>query len=146
MRIAVLLAAAVLAAPAEKRHGIEPDLKTYPQASAREALTSVLKAVESKRIDYLMAHLADPQFVDQRLKENGNRFDELVKEASAKLVDDPGAVKQLRRFLSDGEWKIADTSAAVRLKDVSDRQVFLRKSGDRWFLENRRRPEPPAKK
>src|SRR5438552_17204398 len=50
------------------RYGIAPDLKTFPQATAKEALASVLKAVEAKRFDYLVAQLADPEFVDDRVK------------------------------------------------------------------------------
>ena len=44
------------------------DLKTYPQATAKEALASVLKAVEAKRIDYLVAQLADPAYIDDRVQ------------------------------------------------------------------------------
>ena len=128
--------------PPARRYGIEADLKTFPQATPKEALASVLKAIDAKRIDYLLAHLADPQFVDQRVKENGGRFDALVEETTGKLVDDPSAAKQLRRFLREGEWKIDADSASVQLKDVSDRAVYLRKVGERWFLKNQRKPEP----
>jgi hypothetical protein len=31
------------------------------------------------------------------------------------------------------------------LKDVKDRRVFMRKIGDRWYLENRMKPEAEAK-
>ncbi|HXG09111.1 MAG TPA: hypothetical protein VNK04_04920 [Gemmataceae bacterium] len=127
------------AKPAQ-RYGIAADLKTYPQSTPKETLASVLKAIDAKRIDYLLAHLADPQFVDRRVAENGGRFDILLQEAKAKLLDDPGTAKQLRRFLNEGEWTIDANAASVRLKDVSDHQVFLRQLGGRWFMENRRKP------
>src|SRR5262245_61113248 len=50
------------------RYGISLDVKTYPQATAKEALASVLKAIDARKIDYLVAQLADPSFVDDRVK------------------------------------------------------------------------------
>jgi hypothetical protein len=140
--LAFVVVTALTAAQPAARYGVEADLKTYPQGTPKETLASVLKAIDTKRIDYLLAHLADPQFVDRRVKENGGRFDVLLDETKAKLLDDPGAAKQLRKFLSDGEWKVEENNATVKLKDVPDRAVYLRKLGDRWFLENRRKPEP----
>jgi uroporphyrinogen-III synthase len=128
-----------------KRYGVEPSLDVYPQGSPRETLASVLKAIEEKRIDYLLAHLADPQFVDKRVQTLGGKFEELVQETRVHLLDDPGAVKELRRFLHEGEWETAESTASARLKDVKDRRVFLRKIGPRWFLENRKKPDGEGK-
>lgn len=128
-----------------KRHGIEADRKTYPQDSPKEALASVLKAIDAKRIDYLLAHLADPKFVDGRVEAYGGKFEELLKETKAKLLDDPGAAKLLRQFLEKGEWKIEDDTASVRLKDVADRWGWFRKMDGRWFFENRKKPEGEGK-
>jgi hypothetical protein len=137
----ILLGSSLPAADARvQRYGIDADFKTYPQASGKEALASILKAVEDKRIDYLLAHLADPQWVDDRVKKNGGKFDDLVKECRETKLD-PAAVKQLRRFLADGDWKVEEKTAEARLKDVSDRSVRFFKIGDRWFLENAYRPE-----
>jgi hypothetical protein len=121
------------------RFGIAPDLKAYPQATAKETLTSVLKAIDAGRFDYLVAQLADPAWVDDRVARlHGGRFAEQVEDTRARL--DPGTVKLLRRFLQDGEWTAAKDHESVRLKDVSDRGVFLCKKGDRWFLEHRSKP------
>jgi hypothetical protein len=126
-----------------KRYGIEANLRDYPQETPKETLASVLRAIEKGRINYLLAHLADPAFVDQRVKQvYGGDFDELVRETSNKLTGNPDAVKELDRFLKEGEWEAAETTAAVKLKDVKDRQVFFRKIGQRWYLENRQKPEP----
>jgi hypothetical protein len=140
----VLLApAAAFAADAPaKRFGVEADTKSFPQGTPKEALTAVLKAIELKRADYIVAHLADPQFVDRRVKETS--YDEILAEVKAKLVDDPGAAKQLRRFLKDGEWAVEETTATVSLKEGSDRTVTFRKADGRWFLEQPYRK--PAKK
>jgi hypothetical protein len=123
-----------------QRYGITADYKTYPQATAKEALASILKAVEDKRIDYVLAHLADPQWVDERVKKNGDKFEDLVKECKETKLD-PVAVKQLGKFLKDGEWKVEEKTAEARLKDVSDRSVRFFKVGDRWYMENAYRPD-----
>src|SRR5947209_6579591 len=105
--LVLVASVAALAADAPaKRFGVEANLESFPQAKPKETLTSVLKAIDLKRPDYVLAHLADPKFVDQRVKETS--YDELLAETTAKLVNDPGAAKQLRGFLKDGEWKVED--------------------------------------
>jgi hypothetical protein len=130
-----------------RRYGIEANLRDYPQETPKETLASVLRAIERGRINYLLAHLADPAFVDKRVKEvYGGDFEELVRETSRKFADNPAAVKELGRFLKEGEWEGGDTTASVKLKDLKDRQVLFRKIGSRWYLENRQKPEPPKAK
>ena len=119
--------------------GIEADLAAYPQTTPKDALTSVLKAIDNKRIDYLLAQLADPDFVARRVEANGGKFDDLVKETAAKLAAESSAVKQLRRFLEEGTWDIRGATATVSLKALEDRHVYLRKAGDRWVLENQQK-------
>ena len=101
-----LISSAALAddAPA-KRFGVEPDLKTFPQATPKETLASVLKAIEGKRADYIVAHLADPEFVDRRVKETGH--DELLSETTAK----PSTFERSNDGTSTGE-----TTSAARTR------------------------------
>jgi hypothetical protein len=142
----VVLASVALAAdgPA-KRYGIEADLKTFPQATPEEALASVLKAIEMKRADYIVAQLGDPEFVDRRVKETS--YDELLSETTAKLVSDPGAAKQLRAFLDKGIWSKEDATASVTLKEGTDRMASFRKVGGRWFLmQPNRKPLPKTER
>lgn len=128
-----------------KRFGVEVEQDLFAQDSPKHALESVLRAIERKRITYLMAQLADPRFVDERVKSYNGDFDALVNETTKKLRDDPASVKELYRFLKEGEWEGGDDTASVKLKDVKDRRVFMRKIGDRWFLENRMKAEAEAK-
>src|SRR5207244_13125815 len=80
-----------------RRYGIEANLRDYPQETPKETLASVLRAIERGRINYLLAHLADPAFVDQRVKEvYGGDFEELVRETTGKLSDNPAAVQELQ--------------------------------------------------
>ena len=122
------------------RYGIYSRLQDYPQGTAKETLASVLTALEESQVAYVLAQLTDPSFVDRRVSDiYGGRFEELVKEATAKLADNPNTIKELRRFLLEGQWQGTDTSASARVKDVKDHQVFLVKIGDRWYLENRQK-------
>jgi len=151
MRVAFLLAVAagwagfsIAAAGDDKmqRYGIDADPKTYPQGTAKETLASLLKAIEDKRLDYSLAQLADPQWVDERVKGLGGKFEDFVKECQETKLD-PSAIKQLRKFLDDGEWKVEEKTAEARVKDVPDRSVRFFKIGDRWFMENSYRPPKP---
>jgi hypothetical protein len=123
-----------------KRHGIEVDLKTYPQATPKETLASVLKAIENKRIDYIVAQLADPAFVDERVKRTfGGKFDEQVNDTRLKL--DAVAVKLLDRYLKEGDWVGKESPVSVLLKDVKGRAVTFVQVGDRWYMQNSDKPE-----
>ena len=78
---------------------------------------------------------------DARIEaELGGRFENLVRVTTESLTDDPESVRDLRRFLADGEWQESGEAASVKHKEVKGRQAFFRKMGSRWFLENRRKP------
>src|SRR5438270_2540545 len=101
--LAVALAAAGLAQDAKPekpavRYGVEPELERYPQATPKEALRSVLKAIDAAHFDYLLAQLTDPEFVDLRVKERNGKFDKVVEETRALYAADPEKARTLRRF------------------------------------------------
>lgn len=125
--------------PKDTRYGVALDLKTYPQATAKEALASVIKAVENKRIDYLVAQLADPAHIDDRVqRQYSGKFEEQVADTRSKM--DESTLKLFQRFLKDGEWTRDKATEYVQLKDVKDRAIFFRRIGERWYLENRYKP------
>lgn len=132
--------AIVLVLPANSaRYGIAADLKTYPQETAKETLTSVIKAVENKRVDYVVAQLADPTFVDDRVKRiYGGRFEEQVGDTRGRL--DPLTIKELQRFLKDGDWRENKDRVTVRLKS-DQHHLYFKKENDRWFMEHTSNPE-----
>ena len=140
----ILLSVLVLVAAAEpgssepeKRYNQTLDLKKHPQDTAKATLSSFVKSIENKEIDYFMAYLADPKFVDQRVKDLGGRFEDVVAEARQKLVDDPATLKLLRRLADDGEWETKDDSATLTLKDAPDKPLHFVKRKERWYVENR---------
>jgi hypothetical protein len=139
MNLCPLLGVLLVLAADGTRYGIAPDLKTYPQATAKETLASVLKAVEAKRVDYVVAQLADPAFVDDRVKRlYGGRFEQQVEDTRARL--DPLTIKQLQRFLKDGDWQQDKDRVTVRLKD-DKRCLYFKNGNSRWFMEHANKPK-----
>ena len=51
------------------------------------------------------------------------------------------AVKQLRRFLDEGDVESGEMTAQIVLKDVKDRAVQLRKIDKRWYFVNSFKPQ-----
>jgi hypothetical protein len=139
MHFSLLVLATFIAAADDAktaRYGIAPDLAAYPQGTPQEALASVVKAIEAKRFDYLVAQLADPVYVDDRIQRlHGGRFDDQVEDTRNRL--DAAALMLLRRFSKDGAWQAEKQHAIVMLKDVSDNVVSFRLIAGRWFLEHR---------
>src|SRR5262249_8805898 len=109
------------------RYNIDYDSNRFPQAEPKEALGSLIRAAQDKRVDYLLAHLTEPDYVDQQVTQVfGGKFEEMVKAVKNKLANDPDAIKQLQRFLKEGEWDVGETTASAKLKDLKQ-QVFFRK-------------------
>lgn len=127
------------------RHGVVAIYNKYPQATAKEALASVIRALDANHVDYVLAHLTDPAFVDRRVKEYNGRFADLVEESRAKLSGNPAMLKLLQRFLKEGEWMQEEGTATVKLKDVKDQQVYLKRIDKHWMMENRTRPTSEGK-
>lgn len=144
MSLRILLLSSLLTCAARSadapmtRHGVQPDLKSFAQATPKETLASVVKALDLKRYDYLLAQLADPDWVDTRVESLAGGFKDVVAEAKGKF--DASAAKQLKRFLDEGEIETLDTSAVVKLKEGGERVVRLRKINKRWYLQHSNRP------
>jgi hypothetical protein len=139
----VVLLALLLAGPTaaraeskDARYGVDPDVKAFPQGTAKEALASLCKAAEGKKFAYLTAQLADPAFVDDRVKRiYGGKFEEQVLDTANRL--DPLTVKRLKRLLKDGKWTIDKTSATVALENGDGKGVRFVKKAGRWYVEHR---------
>jgi hypothetical protein len=151
----VLSALLAVVVPAQEpqdppRYGFDYNPILYPQKKPEDAIKSIVKAIDAKRVDYLLAQLADPKFVDAQVadyrasfpkgKEDARTFlafDRLVSDTVEYFLSDPILVKELRKFARDATWDIEDQLATGTLKDVPARKVFLKRIGERWFLENR---------
>jgi hypothetical protein len=65
-------------------------------------------------------------------------FEKAVAETSRKLNGDPESIREMRRFLSDGEFgEPQGDVVAVTCSEIKSRKLYMRKVGARWFLENR---------
>src|ERR1017187_1614586 len=47
-----------------RRYGFDYDDITFAQKTPAEAMASIAKAIDRQRIDYLLAQMADPNYVD----------------------------------------------------------------------------------
>jgi hypothetical protein len=68
----IVMAAALSAQEPAKfltRYNIEYNPINYAQKTPQEAMKSIAKALDSGRFDYMLAHLADPKYVDPRVAE-----------------------------------------------------------------------------
>lgn len=198
LAVAVLLGTVGLTAwgqdePPPARYGVPPNLALFPQDSPKSALSSAVKAVEKGRTDYLVAHLIDPRFIDDRVADRARLlekevaadlralreaqmrnpsasrddrvpadpkgFDEAVRREAARrafrlvaqdvrgtLDENPDHLTDLRRLLREGPITDAGDTASAALRDAKDRSVFFRKADNRWYVQDRKRPEPAGGK
>ena len=127
------------------RYDLEANFESYAQGTPKEALGSVLKAIDRGRYDYLVAHLMSPELVDRRIKETKTTFAMVVNDVQTRIADDPEALKELRKFFVSGEFSENGDMGTSKLKDVKTRTVNFKKIGKRWFMENRRmEPNTPV--
>ena len=120
------------------RFNIIPDLEVYPQAEPKDLLASLIKAIEKDRFDYVLAHLSETAFVDQKIGDSKATFEELVGASKVKFREDPSLLKAIKLLAREGEVNDQGAAATVAHKDLKDRKIFLVKVGQRWFLKNER--------
>ena len=130
----------------EKRFGLLLEAEVYPQTTPKELQASILKVLKRERYDYLVAHMMEPTFVDQRLQSTRTTAEQLGKEIKGKFEAQPELLKDLNKLLLDGEMTDAGTKATLKHKDVKNQQVFMKKVGERWYVENRMKEEKSAEK
>jgi len=85
--------------------------------------------------------------LDARVRTVGLRLNvqDFTRQIRRKLADEPDHLRDLGRFARDGQFQAAGETATATLQDVTDRALYFKKVGDRWFLENRKDDRPPAK-
>jgi hypothetical protein len=66
-----------------------------------------------------------------------SNFEYLVRRMKTKHADDPQSLKELRQMLAQGEIQEGGDSAVVRVKELKDRAVYMKKIGEQWVIENR---------
>ncbi|HZZ82076.1 MAG TPA: hypothetical protein VFE62_26490 [Gemmataceae bacterium] len=132
------------------RYGYDVDESTYPQKTPAEAMGSIVKALDRLKVDYLLAQMADPLYVDYWVdqykkeisegKEQGRRilaFERLARETANYYLNDPLLVRDLHVFAKEAKWEEKEDLAIGTVESIPARKVFLRKLGERWFIENK---------
>lgn len=99
-----------------------PDL--YPQRTPKEALISVLGAIDRGRFDYLAAHLADPAGIDARLRTTQEYFERVAAEQIARSGRGLAGRELLERITSIGtRLNVRNLTDEMRLKAAEDREA-----------------------
>jgi hypothetical protein len=142
-----------------RRYGFEVDEFTYPQKTPKEAMKSIAFALDRKKMEYMLAQLVDPDYVDywvDRFKKDFVRgreeaktllaFDRLVHETNQYYRKDPLIQKDLRVFAKKADWSEEGNVAVGTVLAIPARKVFLRRIDERWFLENRQQDSPTVQK
>jgi hypothetical protein len=111
----------------EPRFGIPVKLKVYPQLTAKKALESALDAYEKGDHAYLVAHLLDPAFVEQRITDLGKQYEAKVEIELSRLRDlqfaNPDRFAPEDRLPTDRAQFLARITA--RSRDLAFRKLLL---------------------
>jgi hypothetical protein len=59
----------------ERRFGIALNTELYPQDQPKSTLSSLIRALDRERYDYVTAHLLDPAYVDEQLRSTLPEFE-----------------------------------------------------------------------
>lgn len=86
----------------------------------------------------------EPKAFEERVRQEATRrgFEQLVRDIRERFAEDPAHIRELQNFLRNGEVASADTTARVTLKADKGREMFFKKVGNRWFIENRVKDAP----
>jgi hypothetical protein len=87
---------------------------------------------------------ADPKGFDEAVRREAARraFRLVAQDIRGTLDENPDHLKDLRRFLREGQITDAGDTASAALRDARDRSVHFRKVGNRWYVQDRKRAEP----
>jgi hypothetical protein len=131
--------------PIPSRLNVTPSYDNYPQGNPKETAASILRALNRERFDYLVAHLIEPSFVDERIKITKAKPQEVIDSVRNRFLDDPATLKNLKKILGEGNITEDADKATVTFGEVKGLEVHLVKLGERWFIRNERSGATPEK-
>jgi hypothetical protein len=81
----------------------------------------------------------DPKAFAERVVEVSTRrgFDTLVSELRERFQEDPSHLRELQRYLRDGDVAVTDATAKITLKAEKGKAINFKKIGTKWFIEDR---------
>lgn len=112
--------------PAAERFGVKYREKSYPQASPKETLGSVIEAASTGRMDYLVAHLLEPSFIDAKIAERRRLLEPAVE---VELIEKRHQ-QRLRPFANDPDRLPDDPQKFARIVEQIARQRALQRVMD----------------
>jgi hypothetical protein len=118
---------------------VAADLRVLREAQARNPVA----APREDRVP------ADPKGFDEAVRREAARraFRLVAQDIRGTLDENPDHLRDLRRVLREGPITDAGDTASAAVRGAGDRQVFFRRADNRWYVRDRKRPEPePAKK
>ena len=120
------------------RYGIALDEASYPQNTPENLRVSLLKALNADKIEYLLAHLAHPLFIDKNVREvhEGN-FSGQVAETREKLKK--GLKSPLETLLKDGKLEASEKSASIKDPTLKDFIINMKLENNKWYMENNKK-------
>lgn len=71
-------------------------------------------------------------------------YRQLVKEIGERFNEDPAHLRDLQRYLRDGETTIAENTAKIEIRKEPGKALYFKKVGNRWFIEDRTQELPAA--
>lgn len=120
------------------RYGIALDEASFPQNTPENLRKSLLKALNSDKIDYMLAHLAHPGFIDKNVREvHEGDFAKQVAETRGKLKN--GLRVPLESLLKDGKLEASEKSASLKDPTLKDFVINMKLENNKWYMENNKK-------
>lgn len=117
------------------RFGIALDEASFPQNSPENLRKSLLKALDSDKIEYLLAHLAHPLFIDKNVREvHEGSFAKQVAETREKLKK--GLKSPLESLLKNGKLEVTEKTASLKDSSLKDFIITMNLENNKWYMEN----------
>ncbi len=120
------------------RYGLARDEITFPQNSPENLRKSISKAISLDKIEYLLAHLVDPDFIDKEVQQvyEGD-FKKQVQETKNKFKNKV-LKEQLELLLKDGIIITSEKNANLKDTSLKDISIYMKLQDARWFMENKK--------
>ena len=118
------------------RFGIPLDEASFPQNSPENLRKSLLNALNSDKIEYMLAHLADPSFIDKNVREvHEGDFAKQVAETREKLKK--GLKSPLESLLKEGKLSASEKSASLKDPALKDFIISMKLENNKWVTGGR---------
>ncbi len=117
----------------EKARLLESEAEDHLRGVREKQKANPLGVPPEEKLPYEPKAFAD--FVKVEAKNRG--FKATIEDVRKKFAADLNIVKEMKRYLRDGEFIETGDTAKVVLKDAKGKGIFFVKVKDRWFVEDR---------